>query len=83
MCSPQLDPGVEEAREGSEVGEVAADRLQILRLSVLGVRVVDNDDPEDGVGCAASDEEFNVEGVGHRFPEVHYILCFQNALVRG
>ena len=74
MCSPpQLDPGAEEARKGSELGEVAVDPLQILRLSVLGVRGV-KDDPEAGVGCAVPDVDFDVEGAGHRFPAVHYTL---------
>ena len=71
MCSPQVDPGAEEARKGSELGEVAADPVQILRLSFLGVRGV-GDDPEDGVGCAVPDVDLNVEDVEHRCLPVAY-----------
>ena len=74
MCSPQVDPGAEEARKGSELCEVAADPVQTLRLSFLGVRGV-CDDPEDGVGCTVPDVDLNVEGVEYRcFPAAHYIL---------
>ena len=43
--SLQLDIGAEEERTTSAVGEVAADLLKILRLSILGVRGVANVDP--------------------------------------
>ena len=79
MCSPQVDPGAEEARKGSEFGEVAADPVQILRLSFLGIRGV-GDDPEDslGLGCAFPDVDFNVEDVEDCcLPVAYYIFLLR------
>lgn len=67
-------------RKGSELGEVATDLFQILRLSVLerlGVRGV-GDDLEGGGGCATPDVEVDVEGSRYRFPVVHLpYTCFR------